>query len=59
MKYTDDGANATIFCGGEFANFDKVSLYGFTNTVSQSKVYPLDTGFNFAENDKSNIKWEE
>jgi hypothetical protein len=59
LKYTDDGASATIFCGGEFANFDKVSLYGFTNTTSQSKVFPLDTGFNFAESNKSNIRWEE
>ena len=59
LKYNDDGASATIFCGGEFANFDKVNLYGFTNTTSQSKLFPLDTGFKFAESSKSNIRWEE
>jgi hypothetical protein len=59
FKFSADGADATIFCGGEFSNFDKVSLYGFTNTTSQSKVYPLDTGFKYAEKNHSNIRWEE
>ena len=59
LKYSNQGATATLFCAGEFANFDRVNLYGYTNTVSQSKLYPLDTGFNFAEQNHSNIRWEE
>jgi|TARA_R110000744_G_scaffold76798_1_gene152003 hypothetical protein len=59
IKITDRDTMLTIFCGGELANFDKTSLYGFTNTVSQSKLYPLDTGFEFSANNAANIRWEE
>ena len=59
MKLTDTEQSMTIFCGGQFANFDKQALYGFTNTKSQQLVYPNDTGFDFSEQDHSNIRWEE
>lgn len=59
MKLTDTSQTLTIFCGGQFANFDKQALYGYTNTKSQQLVYPNDTGFDFSENDNSNIRWEE
>tara|TARA_R110002051_G_scaffold324258_2_gene420706 strand:- start:564 stop:1148 length:585 start_codon:yes stop_codon:yes gene_type:complete len=59
IKVTDTSSSLTVFCGGQLANFDKTSLYGFTNTVSQSKLYPLDTGFEFSANNASNIRWEE
>lgn len=59
MKLTDTAQTLTIFCGGQFANFDKQALYGYTNTKSQQLVYPNDTGFDFSENDTANIRWEE
>ena len=59
MKLTDTAQSLTVFCGGQFANFDKQSIYGYTNTKSQQLVYPNDTGFNFSENDSANIRWEE
>ena len=59
LKVTDTSSSLTVFCGGILANFDKTSLYGFTNTVSQSKLYPLDTGFEFSANNAANIRWEE
>jgi len=59
LKATDTTSQLTVFCGGQLANFDKTSLYGFTSTVSQSKVFPLDTGFEFSANNASNIRWEE
>jgi len=59
IKLTDTTLSLTVFCGGQFANFDKSSLYGYTNTVSQNKLYPNDTGFEFAEKNVENIRWEE
>jgi len=59
MKLTDTSQTLTVFCGGQFANFDKQALYGYTNSKSQQLVYPNDTGFDFSENDNSNIRWEE
>ena len=59
LKVTDTSSNLTVFCGGILANFEKTSLYGFTNTASQSKLFPLDTGFEFSANNAANIRWEE
>ena len=59
IKVTDKESLLTVFCGGKFANFEKTSLYGYTTTSSQNKLYPLDTGFEFAANKHTNIRWEE
>jgi len=59
IKVTATSIELTVFCGGQFANFDKSGLYGYTCRVSQQKVYPNDTGFNFAEQSIENIRWEE
>lgn len=58
-KVTNTESTVTLFCGGPFANFDRTSVYGFTNTASQQKKYPNDTGFDFSANNASNIRWEE
>ena len=58
-KVTDTSQTLTVFCGGQFSNFDKQTLYGFTNSKSQQIVYPNDTGFDFSANNSSNIRWEE
>jgi len=58
-KVTTDDALVTVFCGGPFSNFDRTAIYGFTNTASQQKLFPNDTGFNFSANNVSNIRWEE
>ena len=59
IKVTDKESLLTVFCGGKFANFEKTNLYGYTTTSSQNKLYPLDTGFEFAANKHTNIRWEE
>jgi len=59
IKVTNKESLLTVFCGGKFANFEKTSLYGYTTTSSQNKLYPLDTGFEFAANKHTNIRWEE
>jgi hypothetical protein len=58
-KVTDTQSTITIFCGGPFSNFDRTAIYGFTNTASQHKLYPADTGFNFSSKNVRNIRWEE
>lgn len=58
-KVTNDDAIVTLFCGGPFSNFDRTAIYGFTNTASQQKVFPNDTGFDFSANNVRNIRWEE
>lgn len=58
-KVTNTESTVTLFCGGPFANFDRTSVYGFTNTASQQKKYPNDTGFDFSANNFQNIRWEE
>lgn len=58
-KITNIESSITIFCGGPLSNFDRVSIYGYTNSASQQKLYPNDTGFNFSTKNASNIRWEE
>ncbi|MEK9700232.1 MAG: hypothetical protein VW270_30905 [Candidatus Poseidoniales archaeon] len=58
-KVTNVNSTITIFCGGPFSNFDRTPIYGFTNTASQQKVFPTDTGFDFSANNVRNIRWEE
>jgi len=58
-KITNDSSRLALFCGGPFSNFDRTAIYGYTNSASQQKVYPTDTGFKFATYNVRNIKWEE
>ncbi|MEK9696192.1 MAG: hypothetical protein VW270_10520 [Candidatus Poseidoniales archaeon] len=58
-KVTNEDASITLFCGGPFSNFDRTAIYGFTNTASQQKNFPDDTGFDFSANNVKNIRWEE
>jgi len=58
-KITNTESSITIFCGGPLSNFDRVAIYGYTNSASQQKLYPNDTGFNFSTKNASNIRWEE
>tara|TARA_E500000318_G_C3562044_1_gene213935 strand:+ start:2216 stop:2821 length:606 start_codon:yes stop_codon:yes gene_type:complete len=58
-KATNDSSRLALFCGGPFSNFDRTAIYGYTNSSSQNKLYPNDTGFAFATYNVRNIKWEE
>jgi len=58
-KATAKDSVLKLFCGGPFANFDRVALYGYTNLTSQQKKYPTDTGFQYSTKNVKNIKWEE
>jgi hypothetical protein len=58
-KITNTESNLLLFCGGPFSNFDRTAIYGYTNTASQQKTYPNDTGFQYSSKNVRNIKWEE
>lgn len=59
INLTDDESRMTITVGNPFANFDKKTLYGYTNSNSQKRIFPNDEGFQFAQRKVSNLKWEE
>ena len=59
INLTDDESRMTITIGNPFANFDKKTLYGYTNSNSQKRIFPIDEGFQFAQRKVSNLKWEE
>ena len=59
INVTDKGSTMTVTVGGAFSNFDKKSLYGYTNTASQSRLFPLDKGFQYSQRQISNLNWEE
>ena len=58
-KINNTESSVTVFCGGPFSNFDRTAIYGFSNSASQHKLFPNDTGFDFSANNVRNIKWEE
>lgn len=59
IKVNDKEANLFVNCSGPFADFDKTALYGYTNTSSQSRLYPNDIGFKYSTSTITNIRWEE
>ena len=59
INVTDKGSAMTVTIGGPFSNFDKKSLYGYTNIASQSRIFPLDKGFQYSQRLISNLRWEE
>lgn len=59
IKVNNNEAQMSVVCSGPFANFDKNALYGYTAQQSQQILYPSDTGFQYAQETISNIKWEE
>lgn len=59
FKITDDESQIALFCGGPFSNFDRIAIYGYTNTASQQKLFPNDTGFDYSAKNFRDIKWEE
>ena len=59
INVTEIGSTMTVTIGGPFSNFDKKSLYGYTNTASQSRLFPADKGFQYSQRLISNLVWEE
>lgn len=59
INLTDTDSRMTVTVGNPFANFDKKSVFGYTNSNSQQKVFPTDQGFQYAQRKVSNLKWEE
>lgn len=59
FKITEQENQIALFCGGPFSNFDRVAIYGYTNSASQHKLFPNDTGFDFSAKNFRDIKWEE
>ena len=59
INVSEKGSTMTVTVGGPFANFDKKSLYGYTNTASQSRLFPTDKGFQYSQRLISNLRWEE